>query len=202
MKITLTRLLAAAEASPRHRVWYGTDKCFAVITRGEAGASVTLYIEGGTRFRGAHHTRMRPDSPDKMTLTEAAAYVGLSLTTITGGTMPTMIEATANENGYFPRGTFDHISDLAHGIPWHHSESGEDVNATTTVTFEDSSVVSGEILFIESAHVGSFRDPAEVWILTDGSRLLLLNRRIEVRETVGDHIRIKRAAHVAVAVVE
>jgi hypothetical protein len=77
-RITLTKLLTAAEASPRHRVEYGTDKCFCVITRGKAGASVTLYIDGGTRFTGAHHTTMRADSPDHLTLTEAAACVGLS----------------------------------------------------------------------------------------------------------------------------
>lgn len=111
-----------------------------------------------------------------------------------------MIEARDLRDGYFPRGTFEHIRDLAHGIPWYQSESGEQVNATISVTFEDSSAVSGEILRVESAHVGSFRDPADVWILADGSRLLLVERRIEIRETVGDHIRIKRAIHVEIVV--
>lgn len=77
-RITLTKLMAAAEASLRHSIEYGTDKCFCVITRGKAGASVTIYIDGGTRFTGAHHTVMRADSPDHLTLTQAATCVGLA----------------------------------------------------------------------------------------------------------------------------
>lgn len=115
--------------------------------------------------------------------------------------MNTKLEATANERGYFPRETFDLISDLAYGVPWYQSESGDNVNARVTVTFEDGSTASGEIISVDPTHYGSFRDPAEVWTLTDGSRPLLVERRIQVREVDGDRIiRIKRATHVAIVV--
>jgi hypothetical protein len=115
--------------------------------------------------------------------------------------MPTKLEATANESGYFPRETFDRISALAHGVPWYQSESGDNVNATVIVTFEDSSTASGEILSIDPTHYGSFRDPADVWTLTDGSRPLLVEQRILLREAAGDRIiRVKRATHVAIVV--
>lgn len=115
--------------------------------------------------------------------------------------MRTKLEATANDNGYFPRETFDRISDLAYGVPWYQSESGDNVNARVTVTFEDSSTVSGEILVVDPTHYGSFRDPAEVWTLTDGSRPILVGQRILRRESAGGYVvQVKRATHVEIIV--
>ena len=71
--MTARTLITRAEQSPRHSVRrHDWGVC---ITAGRRSADV--YIRQG-RFCGAHHSVMRDDSPDTMTVAETATYLRLT----------------------------------------------------------------------------------------------------------------------------